>query len=122
MKLYLNVALFETQQEINTMDSIKSFFSKNWMHFAVIVIFFVIARMYFAPQFDDYGLEQHDIEQYIGQRILPPLIQMVEDVKKREILEAQKTKIKRELNAIRKNITITLEDKPTVVIPLIIST
>lgn len=56
---------------------------------------------------------RHDIEQYIGQRILPPLMQMVEDVKKREILEAQKTKIKRELNAIRKNITITLEDKPT---------
>lgn len=48
------------------MDSIKSFFSKHWMHFAVIVVFFVIARMYFAPQFDDFGLEQHDIEQFKG--------------------------------------------------------
>ena len=27
---------------------------------------FIIARMYFAPQFDDYGLEQHDIEQFKG--------------------------------------------------------
>ena len=48
------------------MDGIKSFFSKHWMHFAVIVVFFVIARMFFAPQFDDYGLAQHDIEQFKG--------------------------------------------------------
>lgn len=48
------------------MDSIKSFFSKHWMHFAVVAVFFIIARMYFAPQFDDYGLEQHDIEQFKG--------------------------------------------------------
>lgn len=48
------------------MDGIKSFFSKNWMHFAVILIFIVIARMFFAPQFDDYGLAQHDIEQFKG--------------------------------------------------------
>ncbi len=48
------------------MDGIKSFFSKHWMHLAVIAVFFVIARMYFAPQFDDYGLEQHDIKQFKG--------------------------------------------------------
>ncbi len=48
------------------MNGIKSFFSKHWMHFAVIALFFVIARMYFAPQFDDYGLKQHDIEQFKG--------------------------------------------------------
>ena len=48
------------------MNGIKTFFSKHWMHFAVIAVFFVIARMYFAPQFDDYGLAQHDIKQFKG--------------------------------------------------------
>lgn len=48
------------------MNSIKTFFSKHWMHFAVLVVFFVIARMYFAPQFDDFGLAQHDIKQFKG--------------------------------------------------------
>lgn len=48
------------------MNGITSFFSKHWMHFAVIAVFFVIARMYFAPQFDDYGLKQHDVEQFKG--------------------------------------------------------
>lgn len=48
------------------MNRVKSFFQQHWMHFAVIVVFFIIARMYFAPQFDEYGLKQHDVEQYIG--------------------------------------------------------
>lgn len=48
------------------MDRIKSFFTKHWMHFAVIVVFFVIARVYFSLQFEDYGLKQHDIEQFKG--------------------------------------------------------
>ncbi len=48
------------------MDKVKSFFSKHWMHFAVIAVFFVIARVYFSLQFEDYGLKQHDIEQFKG--------------------------------------------------------
>jgi hypothetical protein len=48
------------------MNSIKTFFSKHWMHLAAVVVFFIIARMYFAPQFDDYGLAQHDIKQFKG--------------------------------------------------------
>ena len=44
----------------------KNFFSKNWIHFAIIAFFFVITYAYFSPQFDGYGLKQHDIEQFSG--------------------------------------------------------
>lgn len=44
----------------------KNFFQKNWIHFAVIALFFIVTYLYFQPQFDGYGLKQHDIEQYKG--------------------------------------------------------
>ncbi len=43
-----------------------NFFQKNWVHFAIIAIFFVITYFYFSPQFDGYGLKQHDIEMHKG--------------------------------------------------------
>lgn len=43
-----------------------TFFRKNWVHLAIIAIFFVLTYFYFGPQFEGYGLKQHDIEQYIG--------------------------------------------------------
>ena len=45
---------------------LKNFFSKNWMHFAVLAAFIIVAVAYFSPQFDGYGLKQHDIEQFKG--------------------------------------------------------
>jgi hypothetical protein len=44
----------------------KSFFERNWQHFAVIGGFIVIMFAYFSPEYDGYHLKQHDIEQYIG--------------------------------------------------------
>jgi hypothetical protein len=44
----------------------KNFFIKNWFHFAIIGLFFMITFIYFSPQFNGYGLKQHDVEQYIG--------------------------------------------------------
>lgn len=44
----------------------KNFFQKNWVHFAIIAIFFVITYFYFSPQFEGYGLKQHDIEMHKG--------------------------------------------------------
>lgn len=44
----------------------KSFFTKNWIHFAAMAGFIIIAFIYFGPQFDGYGLKQHDIEQFQG--------------------------------------------------------
>lgn len=48
------------------MDHVKLFFKNNWIHLAVIVAFFIIGRMYFSLQFEDYGLKQHDVEQFKG--------------------------------------------------------
>ena len=44
----------------------KSFFERNWQHFAVLGGFIVIMLAYFSPEYDGYHLKQHDIEQYIG--------------------------------------------------------
>lgn len=46
--------------------NIKSFFTKNWPHFVVLAVFIVITVAYFSPQFDGYGIKQHDIEQFKG--------------------------------------------------------
>ena len=43
-----------------------TFFRNNWVHFAIIAIFFVLTYFYFAPQFEGYGLKQHDIEMHKG--------------------------------------------------------
>lgn len=44
----------------------KAFFQKNWVHFAAVAVMFIIAAIYFSPQFDGYGLKQHDAEQWRG--------------------------------------------------------
>ena len=44
----------------------KSFFFKNWQHFTIISIMAIITFIYFSPQFDGYGLKQHDVEQFKG--------------------------------------------------------
>lgn len=54
---------------------------------------------------------RQDIEGYIASRILPPLIQELEELKKKEVLDTHKNKIKKELNDVQKNITITLDKK-----------
>ena len=46
--------------------SIKTFFIKNWVHFAVVAFIIILAAIYFKPQIDGYGLKQHDIEQWKG--------------------------------------------------------
>ncbi|MES2587395.1 MAG: YfhO family protein [Bacteroidota bacterium] len=44
----------------------KAFFQKNWIHFAIVALFFILTLSYFNLQFDGYGLKQHDIEQFKG--------------------------------------------------------
>lgn len=44
----------------------KTFFSKNWIHFAVVIGFILVAFAYYSPAFDGFGLKQHDIEQFKG--------------------------------------------------------
>ena len=44
----------------------KGFFKKNYMHFIAVAVFLIIGFTYFAPQFSDYSIKQHDIEQYAG--------------------------------------------------------
>lgn len=44
----------------------KNFFEKNWIHFAIVAFFFILTYAYFSPEFDGYGLKQHDIEQFKG--------------------------------------------------------
>lgn len=46
--------------------NLSAFFKKNGIHFIAIFLFFIVAYVYFAPQFNGYGLKQHDIEQYKG--------------------------------------------------------
>ena len=36
------------------------------MHFVAVVLFIIVTVAYFSPQFDDYGLKQHDIEMFKG--------------------------------------------------------
>ena len=45
---------------------LKSFFKKHGIHFIAIGLFFIVAIAYFSPQFNGYGLKQHDIEQFKG--------------------------------------------------------
>jgi len=45
---------------------LKSFFKKNWTHFAVLAVFLIVTIAYFSPDFDGYSLKQHDIEQFKG--------------------------------------------------------
>ena len=45
---------------------LKSFFTKNWIHFVVLGIFLITTLAYFAPEFNGFSLKQHDVEQYKG--------------------------------------------------------
>jgi len=44
----------------------KTFFQKNWIHFAAVAVMFIIVAIYFQPVFDGYALKQHDLEQWRG--------------------------------------------------------
>ena len=44
----------------------KAFFQRNWIHFAAVAVMFIIVAIYFSPQFDGYGLKQHDVAQWKG--------------------------------------------------------
>lgn len=44
----------------------KNFFKKNWIHFACVAFMIIVCAIYFKPQFEEYGLKQHDIEQWKG--------------------------------------------------------
>jgi hypothetical protein len=46
--------------------TLKTFFTKNWIHFAVLAIFSIVTFAYFAPEFDGFSLKQHDVEQFKG--------------------------------------------------------
>jgi len=46
--------------------NIKSFLNNNWIHFVILFLFLVITVAYFSPEFNGYGLKQHDIEQHKG--------------------------------------------------------
>jgi hypothetical protein len=46
--------------------NLKQFFTKYWPHFAIVALMTVITCSYFSLQFSDYGLKQHDIEQFSG--------------------------------------------------------
>jgi len=45
---------------------LKTFFTKNWIHFAAFAVFVIATFAYFAPEFDGYSLKQHDVEQFKG--------------------------------------------------------
>ena len=44
----------------------KGFFKKYGIHFIAIALFVIVGRVYFAPQFGEYGIKQHDVEQFKG--------------------------------------------------------
>src|SRR5690554_1918045 len=41
-------------------------FKKNWIHLLALGLFLIITILYFQPQFNGYGLKQHDVEQFKG--------------------------------------------------------
>ncbi|TSJ42000.1 YfhO family protein [Fluviicola chungangensis] len=45
---------------------IKGFFQKNWMYLAIIGGMFIVIAMFFKPQFEGYGVKQHDIKEWKG--------------------------------------------------------
>ena len=44
----------------------KAFVIKNWQHFFVIAVIFIIAIVFYKPQVDGYGLRQHDTAAWKG--------------------------------------------------------
>lgn len=46
--------------------NISAFFKKNWIHFAILGSFLITMYAYFNVQFQGYGLQQHDVQQFKG--------------------------------------------------------
>lgn len=46
--------------------NVQELFKKNWIHLLAIALFILTTIIYFQPQFNGYGLKQHDIEQFKG--------------------------------------------------------
>lgn len=46
--------------------NISAFFKKNWIHFAILASFLITMYAYFSVQFEGYGLQQHDVQQFKG--------------------------------------------------------
>ncbi len=45
---------------------IKGFFQRNWMYLVIIGIMFLVVAAFFKPQFEGYGLKQHDVKEWKG--------------------------------------------------------
>jgi hypothetical protein len=45
---------------------LKGFFQKNWKYLAIIGIGLVVLAVFFKPQFEGYGVKQHDIKEWKG--------------------------------------------------------
>lgn len=45
---------------------VKGFFQKNWMYLAIIGLMFIVIAMFFKPQFEGYGVKQHDVKEWKG--------------------------------------------------------
>lgn len=46
--------------------NLKSFFRRNWQHFAAVAVIFIIAFAFYSPTLNGLDLKQHDIEQWKG--------------------------------------------------------
>lgn len=46
--------------------NMKAFFQKNWIHFAAVAAMLIVVAIYFQPQLEGYGMNQHDVEQWKG--------------------------------------------------------
>lgn len=45
---------------------IKGFFQRNWRYLAIIGILFIVIATFFKPQFEGYGVKQHDTKESLG--------------------------------------------------------
>lgn len=57
---------FLTFIEIFVCMDLKSFFRKNWPHFAVVGFILILTAIFYQPQLDGMRLKQHDVEQWMG--------------------------------------------------------
>jgi hypothetical protein len=48
------------------MKNLGLWFKKNWIHFAMIALLYVIAAVYFGPVFEDQAITQGDVTNWIG--------------------------------------------------------
>ena len=45
---------------------VKGFFQRSWMYLAIIGLMLIVSAIFFKPQFEGYGVKQHDNVQAIG--------------------------------------------------------